>query len=131
MIRGNTFVISGVHTASRRDIKRLIESHGGIVKGAVSVHTDYLVAGEKSGSKLVKAVALGIEVIDEATLKRMSSPYSKLLQGTVKAANDRSRLECALREVFSAFAVPSTQQDKVIADVRAANFESLKKLIRG
>jgi DNA ligase (NAD+) len=56
---------------SREQATELIEAHGGKVTGSVSSKTDYLVAGEKAGSKLEKAEKLGIKVIDEAALRKM------------------------------------------------------------
>jgi len=53
---------------SRKDATDLIERHGGRVTGSVSKNTDYLVAGEDAGSKLVKARELGVAVIGEAEL---------------------------------------------------------------
>ena len=49
----------------------LIEANGGKVTGSVSKNTNYLLAGEKAGSKLRKAESLGVTVIDEARLKEM------------------------------------------------------------
>jgi DNA ligase (NAD+) len=48
----------------------LIEAAGGRVTGSVSKSTDFLVAGEEAGSKLEKAKALGVDIIDEAELLR-------------------------------------------------------------
>lgn len=69
---GKTFVLTGtLPTYTRDEASRLIEAEGGKVSGSVSKKTSYVVAGEEAGSKLVKAQALGIPVIDEAELRRM------------------------------------------------------------
>ncbi|WP_420627973.1 NAD-dependent DNA ligase LigA [Candidatus Leptofilum sp.] len=71
-LAGLTFVITGtLPTMSRNDAKTLIQANGGKVTGSVSKKTDYLLAGEKAGSKLTKAEALGVPVLDEASLKAM------------------------------------------------------------
>ena len=53
---------------TRDDAKAKIEDAGGKVTDSISRKTDYLVAGEKAGSKLEKAVKLGVKVIGEAEL---------------------------------------------------------------
>jgi len=58
-------------TYSRDDAKKMIEDEGGKVSGSVSKKTSYVVAGEEAGSKLDKAVSLGVKVISEADLLRM------------------------------------------------------------
>jgi DNA ligase (NAD+) len=71
-LAGLTFVITGTLPAlSREQATALIQDHGGKVTGSVSAKTDYLVAGEKAGSKLAKAEKQGVPVIDEAALRRM------------------------------------------------------------
>ena len=68
---GTTFVLTGtLPTLKREEAKALIEAHGGKVSGSVSKKTGVVVAGEDAGSKLTKAEALGIEIIDEAELLR-------------------------------------------------------------
>lgn len=67
-----SFVITGtLPTYSRDEAKALIEANGGIVKTSVSKKTDYLLAGEDAGSKLLKAEQLGVRIIDENTLNEM------------------------------------------------------------
>jgi DNA ligase (NAD+) len=67
-----TFVLTGtLPTLAREEAKARIETAGGKVTGSVSKKTDYVVAGEDAGTKLDKARALGIEVIDEAKLLKM------------------------------------------------------------
>lgn len=66
---GKTFVLTGtLPTMKRKDAQELIEKFGGKVSGSVSKKTDYVVAGEDAGSKLVKAQSLGIEVLSEQEL---------------------------------------------------------------
>jgi DNA ligase (NAD+) len=52
----------------RDEAKDLIQQHGGRVSDSISAKTDYLVAGEKAGSKLAKAEKLGVKVISEEDL---------------------------------------------------------------
>ena len=63
---GKTFVITGtLPTMSREEAKAMIEANGGKTTGSVSKKTDYLLAGEKAGSKLTKAESLGVPILDE------------------------------------------------------------------
>lgn len=69
---GKTFVITGtLENYTRTEAQRLIEGQGGRVAGSVSTKTDYLLAGEKAGSKLDKARQLGVQILDEASFKAM------------------------------------------------------------
>ncbi|NNJ90865.1 MAG: NAD-dependent DNA ligase LigA, partial [Gammaproteobacteria bacterium] len=67
-VSGKTFVLTGSLSRPRSDYKELLLQSGAKVAGSVSKNTDYLVAGEKAGSKLAKAESLGVEVLDENTL---------------------------------------------------------------
>ena len=69
---GLTFVLTGtLPTYSRAEAGELIESFGGKTSGSVSKKTDYVLAGEEAGSKLDKALQLGVKVIGEEAFKRM------------------------------------------------------------
>ncbi|MDQ0416124.1 DNA ligase (NAD+) [Croceifilum oryzae] len=70
---GKTVVITGtLETLSRSEAGDLLETLGATVTGSVSKKTDYVIAGEKAGSKLDKAEKLGINILDEATFLSMS-----------------------------------------------------------
>ncbi|NLY00677.1 MAG: NAD-dependent DNA ligase LigA [Rhodopirellula sp.] len=65
-LEGKTFVVTGtLQRYTREEIEDLIARHGGRAASSVSKNTDYLVAGEKAGSKLAKAKQLGVAVISE------------------------------------------------------------------
>lgn len=66
-LSGKTFVLTGTFVGLTRDqAKDLLEAAGAKVAGSVSKKTDYVVAGAEAGSKLDKAQALGVAVLDEA-----------------------------------------------------------------
>ena len=66
---GKTFVLTGtLPTLSRDAAKARIEAAGGKVTGSVSKKTDYVVVGADAGSKLEKAVELGVPTLDEGAL---------------------------------------------------------------
>jgi DNA ligase (NAD+) len=68
-VAGKTFVLTGsLPTLKRTEATKLIKAAGGKVSGSVSKKTDFVVAGDEAGSKLTKAEALGVTVIDEAAL---------------------------------------------------------------
>ena len=71
---GKTFVLTGtLPTLKRSEATKIIESMGGKTSSSVSKKTDYVVAGEDAGSKLVKAQTLGITVISEEDLLKMQN----------------------------------------------------------
>ena len=71
-LSGLKFVVTGTLSKYKRDeIEKLIEKNGGEIAGSVSKKTDYVLAGENAGSKLEKAEALGVKVIDEAGFEEL------------------------------------------------------------
>ncbi len=71
-LAGRIFVLTGtLPTMSREEAKEKIERLGGKVAGSVSAKTHFVVAGAEAGSKLDKATALGIQVINETQLQEM------------------------------------------------------------
>jgi DNA ligase (NAD+) len=72
ILAGKSIVVTGTLTKYTRDeIKELIERHGGRASSSVSKSTDYLVAGEKAGSKLEKAESLGVKILTELELESL------------------------------------------------------------
>lgn len=71
-LSGKTFVLTGSLSEMTRDeAKQEIQALGGKVTGSVSKKTDFVVYGEKPGSKLEKAQKLEVETLDEAALKKL------------------------------------------------------------
>jgi len=72
-LSGSTFVLTGkLPGLTRGQVRELIEAAGGRVVGSVSGSTDYVVVGEDPGSKLERAQALGVRVIDEGRLRELA-----------------------------------------------------------
>jgi DNA ligase (NAD+) len=81
-LQGKTFVVTGVLARhSREQIEKLIEDLGGRASGSVSKSTSFVVAGEKAGSKLSKALELGVPVLSEDQFELM---VKESLDGTGK-----------------------------------------------
>jgi DNA ligase (NAD+) len=66
-----TWVITGTLSESRDVFKEMILARGGKVSGSVSKNTDYLLAGEKAGSKLSKAQGFGTRILNEEEFRGM------------------------------------------------------------
>jgi DNA ligase (NAD+) len=74
-VNGKTFVLTGtLPDMGRTEAAELIKAAGGKVTGSVSKKTDYLVAGDKAGSKRTKAEGLGIAIVDQAQLLALLKP---------------------------------------------------------
>ena len=73
-IAGKTFVLTGtLPTLTRDEVRDMIEALGGKVAGSVSKKTDYVVAGAEAGTKLDKAQALGVSILDETQFRKLIS----------------------------------------------------------
>jgi DNA ligase (NAD+) len=74
-LTGKTFVITGtLPTLKRNQAQELIEKAGGKVTSSVSAKTDFLLLGEDAGSKLEKAIKLGIPQLTEAEFLNILNP---------------------------------------------------------
>ena len=71
---GKTFVLTGsLQKYTRKEAEDIIEKFGGKTSGSVSKKTDYVLAGEEAGSKLIKAQSLGVTIISEEEFEKMSN----------------------------------------------------------
>jgi DNA ligase (NAD+) len=71
-LSGKTFALTGTLSSMTRDeATAAIERLGGKVSGSVSKKTSYVVVGDEPGSKLAKAEALGVPILDEEEFKRL------------------------------------------------------------
>ena len=74
LLAGKTLVLTGtLPTLKRDEAKAMIEAAGGKVSGSVSKKTDFVVAGEEAGSKLDKALELGVPVLGEIEFLKLLS----------------------------------------------------------
>jgi DNA ligase (NAD+) len=74
-LSGKTLVVTGtLENYSREEIESLIEQHGGRAAKSISKKTDYLIAGEKAGSKLEKARSLGVAILTESEFMALVGP---------------------------------------------------------
>lgn len=73
-LAGKTFVFTGTLSGmGRSEAKALVEARGGTVGGTVTKQTDYVVAGEASGTKIEKARQAGVAILDEAAFLALTN----------------------------------------------------------
>jgi hypothetical protein len=91
-IQGKTVVFTGKISKPRHEFQKLVEENGGIAGSDVTSKTDYLVVGEKPGSKLIRAQLLNIRIIsEEEFLKLIEEPSEE--QETPLSAGERAELD--------------------------------------
>jgi len=72
-LSGKTFVITGTLSQPRPEFKKITEANGGKVSSSISKNTDYLLCGEKGGSKRDKAINLDVTILNEEEFLNMIS----------------------------------------------------------
>jgi len=79
VLAGKTFVITGtLASMSRDEAKKSLQALGAKVTGSVSKNTDFLLAGEKAGSKLAKAEKLGVNILSEEAFQALLADLGNL-----------------------------------------------------
>ena len=74
LLHGKTFVFTGsLKIFNRKKAQNIVESLGGGYSSSVGKKTDFVVAGESSGSKLIKAQKIGVPVITEDEFQKLIS----------------------------------------------------------
>lgn len=97
-LKGKTVVLTGTFSSmSRADATQAVQALGANVTGSISKNTDVLIAGEKAGSKLAKAQALGITVLDEAALVAILSGGATTSEETKAAPGMAAEAEVTAR----------------------------------
>lgn len=71
ILTGKNIVITGTLSRPRDELKQILESFGAKTSESVSKKTDYVLAGENAGSKLAKAIELGVTILTEEELLRL------------------------------------------------------------
>jgi DNA ligase (NAD+) len=90
---GKTLVVTGtLQRFTRTEIKELIQKHGGRAASSVSKKTDYVVAGKEAGSKLEKALELGVKVLSEDEFFSLINSNNELESHEVPAAPAKGQL---------------------------------------
>lgn len=108
-VKGKTVCVTGVLAGMKRDeAEAALTKLGARVVGSVSKNTDILFVGAQAGSKLAKAQALGIEVVDEAGLQALLG--GKISKGELKArkAADEELRELEAEALSGEAALPSS-----------------------
>jgi NAD-dependent DNA ligase len=133
-VKGKTVVVTGVLAAMQRDVAEAgLTSLGARVTGSVSASTDILFVGAQPGSKLEKAKALGITILDEAQLLAVlgNKTVSRAkLEARAEAEEERRRLEA--QALAGKAAAPSSLKDKtvVVTGTLSVERDEMEELLR-
>lgn len=122
-LQGKVFVITGtLPRRSREAAQAAIEVAGGAVKSSLSRKTDYLVAGEKPGSKLAKAQELGVSVLSEDGLDALLLQVAEAAEAEAAAAPASAAAPAPLEgQVFVLTGtLPRRTRDEAQAAIEAA-----------
>ena len=76
-LKGKTFVFTGAISVPRESAELRVKNQGGKASSSVSKLTDYVVAGDKAGSKADKALKLGVTILSEDEFNIMMQEYEK------------------------------------------------------
>ncbi|WP_319544143.1 NAD-dependent DNA ligase LigA [uncultured Pseudodesulfovibrio sp.] len=82
-LTGKVFIFTGTLPVKRDEAQAMAEALGGSISKTISKKVDYVVAGEKAGSKVVKAEKLGLEIIDFETFKGLLGQKKEKKQMTL------------------------------------------------
>lgn len=118
---GKTIVFTGSLTTKRAEAKEMAEQVGAKVLGSVSKKLDYLVAGEKAGSKLAKAEQLGITILSEDEFLTMykSESSTQTVDSDVVAAAEEPPLDIEKPASESASVIDKEKREDVAAEIAA------------
>ena len=85
-LQGKIFVLTGtLSQMSRSEAKKSLEYQGARVASSVSKNTNFVIIGEKPGSKVEKAKDLGVEILDEAAFLAMLTATESGSESEIKA----------------------------------------------
>jgi hypothetical protein len=92
-VEGKTFVLTGkLHNLTRSGAGKELEAMGANVSSSISKNTDYLVAGEKAGSKMEKAKSLGVPVLTEADLMEILGKSAANVSDAAESVLDKIKV---------------------------------------